>query len=55
MTYSNLRKISEQEAYHLGIPGYVWHVKYDKRFQHYNLKSKSFIGLLIKMIKTLCS
>jgi hypothetical protein len=51
MKLTNFRKISKQKALDLGIPEYIWLVKYDHKTWHYNLKAKSFIGLVCVIIK----
>lgn len=51
MILTKLRKISIEEAYRLGIPGYVWNIKYNYKTWHLNLKSKTIIGLIFQIIK----
>lgn len=51
MILSKPRKISYEKSHDLGIPGYVWLVKYDHKTWHYNLKAKTFIGLIWEIIK----
>lgn len=51
MTLHKLRKVSYEESHRLGISGYVWLVNYDHKTWHYNLKAKTFTGLIWEIIK----
>lgn len=53
MKISNIRKISQKEAYRLGIPGEVWLCSYESGWKHFRLRSKSFLGLLAQIVKNM--